>query len=150
MVDLSLSLSYTCDRRFLPVDKISSCEKKYLHMTGNFLLWLETTSGDRQFSCDMKFLTQISLCERIILLMARNFCNISSFWCKVSTKLHDFWSHIKISWFLFKTLSESSNFLVRFLTPCPLKSHSVALKLFLGLRKPYRLRLTPGLSCLTH
>ena len=112
-----------CDRRCFPVDKISSCDRKFLSMTGNFYLWLETSS------CDRKNLpvTEISSCDGKIFL-----------WHEVSSIFYFLWEDHpsanktalilimypnlnKSAWFLLKTLPENSRLPGKILATLPTK-----------------------------
>ena len=103
-----------CDRRYLPGDKISFCEKKYLPMPRNFFLWLETSSENF-------FLWQeISSCDRKSFL-----------WLEVSSTI--FFSGIGPSfswqeiseWFLLKTLPKNSRPPGKNIVTLPLRFHPV-------------------------
>ena len=89
-------ISY-CKQRFLLVrgntflwQEVFSCNRINLPVTGNFLLRKDI------FLYRQSFLLIISFWGRIILLLSGNFCNFSTFWCKVLMKVHDFRSYLKI------------------------------------------------------
>ena len=114
---------------FVQWQERSSCNRKFLNVTGNFFLsvsvrgnffhWQNISSYDRKFlyvTGNFFLKQEISSCG-----------NISSLWYKIATKVRDFWSYLKIATkvrdFCSKLRLRVQGFLARFLPPCPLKSH---------------------------
>ena len=136
---------------FVLWQEILSCDRKFVLVKGNFFLWLEILS----FTMKIKSVTgnfflwqEISSCDRKFFPMTENFLlwhkvsypkflpgtgyvwNISSFWCKIGTKVRDFWLHLKNATKVRDCCSKFRlrvpGFLPRFLAPWPLKSHPVS------------------------